>query len=340
MAMDVDDGKQLEAPKLTRIKLTASLGLVLVIVTAISLLWVLGTFHDQKVTEDLGSRLVQITPDCIVSSGVHLELDAISFDEAVLEILLDLPQAENDRCRKITIQSSYNISIRDVFGLDKSIEVDEEMYQKSERISLNSTDRAPSDQMQNAFLVEIGQDRYPKSVFLRIQVNDPVSLRTFSEGEIRGIFIVDHLVSDDDVASFHLILHDDIRVTARDLGAIFADPRNPNIYRYKPRKWTIEGEPGVSRIVTVELGVASPDRDRTKETLLVILSALFGVGISALFESLLASEIYSILALGVFGPRRAEAGQSKDVDDCSPIGDIPESASSRGEEDAPSKRKE
>ncbi len=158
------------------------------------------------------------------------------------------------------------------------------------------------DRLKTAFIVSLETENPVNSVILQFTIADPVFVQSLAEGEVQSSFIFSNLSPDAADLSFIVILHRDIRMTARDLGSSLDDPGNPNVYRYitEPTSNQSETEGVLSRFVIAKFAIQIPERERLKETLLIILSALFGVGISALFESLLASEIYAALATGLF----------------------------------------
>ena len=310
-------------PDLRRVRLTFILGLILVFSTAGGLLWILGVLpydpyrkgSDQALVKITPGRLVQITPDCVVNSHMHIQFDVFSFDSGLLQMSLDLPSGEGKVCKSILVASNYQLTPGSSAGSRMPFRGESEGDHDPRGTELTVRQEPPTANYPRRFSVSLETIPYPKSVFLQFRIHDPVSMKTFSDGEVKGTFFVSSLMATR-IPSFLLILHNDIRVTSRDVDARFDDPRLPNIYRYEPTMLFASEELTATRSVRVDFGVEFPNRDRLKETLLVILSALFGVGVSALFESLLASEIYAALAGGLFGSSRITAeGQHTPAED-------------------------
>ena len=290
-----------------RMKFTAILGLTLVVLTSLGLLWVLGVISYRVTPKSDAPKLVSFSPDCVLDS-VSAELELMSFDKALFEIYFDLPSRDNSRCKLALIQTSYEMTLDNAVGYDEYLVPSSEKKKITQGFSLFSENWQSLGETQKEIKISLEHEKFLKSISLQFAVSDSLLIDTLSEGEFDGAFIFQNLKKADDVLSFVLILHDNIRMLSRDLEATFDDPRKPNIYRYTSHQApeTNPSLPGASRFVVTKFVVEFPERERLKETLLVILSALFGVGISALLESLLASEIYSALAIGLFGSGKPE----------------------------------
>ena len=287
------------SPKLTRLKLTALIGALIVLTSALCILWVLGGLPYIWGSVESTQHSVQIVPDCTVDSGAQIELEIHSLDQATLEIYVNTQEEDSGRCNEIIVYSSYDLRVQEAIGFDVPLitNTEEEPPGEGTDVSFDRETYSLEGEKRYRFAFPLDQGEYPKSVFLKFDFDGVVSAETFSEGEVEAVFIVNNIVSMP--LSFLVVLHGDIRVTSRDIDAEYDDPRSPNIYRYRASSFD-----GAS-VVPVRFGVDSRDRDRVKETLLVVFSAIFGVGISGLFESFLASEIYSVVAASLFGLRRA-----------------------------------
>ena len=282
-----------------RIKLTVAIGLSIVISTSLGILWTLGVIFHEEFSNSTADNVVQITPDCIITSGMQIEFKVLSHNDSHLNIVFELPQEDSNFCRNISVQSSHDIDVMDTIVFDELNHKESTGNKASAGTSLqNSVQQfeSPDGKVHKVFKFDVKNIDKQRSVWLVFRINDPVALKTYSEGDIVTLFIVDKLINEEMPVSFLLVLGRDVRVTARDLNAFLEDPRKPNIYRYGFKPQPVQFLLGISLAASVDFSVEFPDRDRFKEVLLVIFSALFGVGISALFESLLAIENYNYLA--------------------------------------------
>ena len=287
---------------LPRIRLTTVLGLIVVFLTSLGLLWVLGVVAHQDQSSINQPHTVNVIPSCSLESKLWAEFDILSFDKALFEISFDFPEQPVVEGKTLRVSTTHQMTLG--FALanyeDNSASNEREIKPSSPLTVIRNN--LTHDRLKTEFIVSLETEEPVNSVILQFIIADPVFVRSLAEGEVQSSFIFPNLSADDADLPFIVILHRDIRMTARDLGASLDDPGNPNVYRYitEPSSNRSEAAGVFSRFVIAKFAIQIPERERLKETLLIILSALFGVGISALFESLLASEIYAALAAGLF----------------------------------------
>lgn len=296
-------------PGISRIRLTAFLGLILIVASSIGLMWILGVIAHEVPSMTGTQRSMHVSADCELDTRVNAEFELLSFDTALFEIHFDLPERHNEKeqCNRISVSTSHEVTMNfSVGGPKYSDSSDRKHIKPNPSLSVERQDGG--DDMNWVFDISLDTEEPIKSVFSQFTIVNPVDVHSLSEGEVNSTFFFDNLSRREDNLSFIVILHHDIRMTARDLGASLDDPRNPNVYRYQAVLSPIQpkNSVGETRYVGTNFSIQIPDKERLKETLLVILSALFGVGVSALFESLLASQIYATLASGLFRTMREE----------------------------------
>ncbi len=285
---------------MNRLKLTVAIGLTMVLTTSVGILWSLGVFFHHKLSGSPRVQQVQITPDCVLVNELQVEFKILSVDNARLDIVAEFPQQKSNSCTELQVSSSHEIELISAVapptgqasGARRSSAAQRELRTKERQY------RAPDGELRTHFDVHLKDVQRGDSVWLSFKILDSVALTSYSEGEIFTIFFVDNVASRDGIVSFLSILGREVRATARDLDAVLEDPRKPNIFRHEFSP--TPGRPSMNTSVasSIEFSVEFPERERFKDGLLVILSALFGVGISALFESLLAAEVYNRLASG------------------------------------------
>ncbi len=287
--------------KRPRLYATIALGVLLTFSMGGGLLWLIGFTYEPISNGDLGSRIFQITPNCSKPPSVTIQVDAIKFSKSTIDLTANVDGSLAKTCRSLVIKSDHQFKIVRVLSLGKAKQTKAQISNQDGYTSYESHVLKPgkiirneNGKFQSTILTGSSPDSFD-SINIKIATPDLINPLSFSEGEVRTIYIVENVNESNGKPIFNLVIHPVLRVLETGFSAEVANPRKPNIYTYEPKKYTIEGVALPNYVTSLELLVRSKEREKLKETLLVVFSALFGVGISALFESLLASEIYRAL---------------------------------------------
>ena len=288
-----------DAPKPSQrrlqLRVTVTVGSFIVVLSSVVILWVLGTFDDIGPRPLLEAERFEVTPVCSSTGKYLVSLELHSLAESFVEITYFDDKPLSEVCETFTVSSTQTLGVQRAISMgylagdaskDGYRQLGSNRVLTQTRIDLTPTENSP------ASLITVNFNELHETdnaIFLRLSLPDFSRKLDFSSGRSRASFFLYGADDDDASASFFATISQDLRHTR--VRGTNVDPKIPNSFEYRPSRYEIAGVSHPIRVVLFDAEFESIRRDKLRDVLLVAFSALFGVGVSALFESLILTEL-------------------------------------------------
>ncbi len=288
--------------------LTTAVGSVTVLLSSLIILWVLGAFDDIGPRPLLEAEHFIVTPGCRDAGDYQVELEFESLTDSYVEITYfnETPLAEH--CNVFAVTATQRMQVERAISMgwlggDASIDGYRQHGGRQIAAHTRSSLSPEKDEPTTIITVDLkkGQEA-ANAIFLRLFLPDFTRKIDFSTGRARASFLLEGARDSEDSTHFFAIVHQDLRHTR--IQGVNTDPTTPNVFQYNPARYEIEGRSPPTKVVLFDAEFDSIRDDKLRDVLLVAFSALFGVGVSALFESLLLSELLRRFAQMFGGDKR------------------------------------
>lgn len=276
-------------------KVTATVGAITLVISSSLILWVLGAFNDISRRPLLEAEQFVIRPDCDTPGKFQIQLELYGLNENTLQVIFHRDGSIAEECRKLTVMSTQWVRVERALSLEwlegsRSIDG----YRESGGKTVHTTSRRDltADENEPAAMIKVDLKQVESdanAVLLRLDLPDITRKIDFSRGRARASFFIEGARSGSSSVKFFAIVHQDLRQSR--IQGVNTDPTTPNVFEYQSSRHEIAGASSASNLVFFDAEFDSIRRDKLRDILLVALSALFGVGVSTLFESFLLTEV-------------------------------------------------